>query len=148
MLPKFQRGWAPFPNVLIDLVMPTLTDTEWRLLTVIVRQTLGWQDASKRRKAVDWLSHKILRKKTGRRSSALSAAIASLDTKQLIVVYDRRGHVLSTPAMRRRAHDSMLIGLNPAIHSFSTVWPALSTKKILSIENNKRTNNKKKTTAG
>lgn len=42
-IPLFKGGWIPFPRVLVDEVMPDLTDTEWRVLTVIVRQTIGWQ---------------------------------------------------------------------------------------------------------
>ena len=40
--PKETGQFTAFPNVLLDQVMPSLRDTEWRLLCVIVRQTVGW----------------------------------------------------------------------------------------------------------
>ena len=40
--------FAAFPCVLIDRLMPTLKDTEWRLICVIVRQTVGWGAGGRR----------------------------------------------------------------------------------------------------
>ena len=78
---------APFtaiPNVLIDEVMPTLKDTEWRLLCVIARQTLGWVDKNGKRKQRDWMSQSQLIARTGRNSAALSTALDVLVRENLI----------------------------------------------------------------
>jgi|GEM_PF-1081630 len=90
-----------FPNMLLDEVMPTLKDTEWRLLCVVVRQTLGWQQQG-RRKRRDWLTQRQLIAKTNRNSQAVSRAVDSLVRQGLLEVQDQVGNVLLTPAGRRR----------------------------------------------
>ena len=85
---------TPFPNVLLDTVMPLLKDTEWRILCVIVRQTLGWLEGAGNghkegdRKSRDWLTHSQLKQRTGRNSAAICKAVHSLVRRGLIVVYD------------------------------------------------------------
>ncbi len=94
-------SFTPFPNALFEL-MPTLRDTEWRVLCVIVRQTLGWRDgAGRQRKQTNWLTHRQLKAQTGRDSEALSKAIDTLVRRGLIEVWDETGHRLMTPAARR-----------------------------------------------
>lgn len=110
-------GTTPYPNFLLDRVMPRLTDTQWRLLSVIVRQTFGWDGGDGTRKKTDWLSHAQLKRKTGRSSAALSLAIATLVRACLIVVQDSRGGELGTPALRRRAHSPLTFAVNPQITS-------------------------------
>lgn len=110
-------GTTPFPNFLLDRVMPRLTDTQWRLLAVIVRQTFGWNQGDGTRKKTDWLSHAQLKRKTGRSSAALSLAIAQLVRVGLIVVQDSHGSELTTPAMRRRSHSPLEYGVAPHITS-------------------------------
>lgn len=108
-------GTTPFPNFLLDRVMPRLTDTSWRLLSVIVRQTFGWDEGDGTRKKTDWLSHAQLKRKTGRSSAALSLAIARLVRSGLIVVRDSVGTDLATPAERRRSHSPLSFGVNPQL---------------------------------
>ncbi len=103
------------PNFLIDEVMPTLKDTEWRLLCVVLRQTRGWVNASsKERKVWDWLSQSQLRKRTGRNTGALSKALDALVRRDLVVVQDGTGKRLSTPQERRRANCPLFYALGPA----------------------------------
>ena len=98
--------WHPVPIWLVDEVMPTLKDTELRILLVVLRQTAGWRSdrlaegvSHKRR---DWLSHRQLCRRTGRGSDAVSGAVASLTASGLIVVEDADGRPLATPEERRR----------------------------------------------
>lgn len=94
---------TPFPNHLLDRVMPHLRDTEWRILCVIVRQTLGWQRPDgKGRKDSDWLTQRQLKQRTGRESEAICAAVDSLVSKGLIEVRSTDGRFLHTPSERRR----------------------------------------------
>ena len=97
---------VPFPADLLDSIMPILKDTEWRILCVVVRQTLGWQADAKtgRRKAADWLTQSQLKKRTGRASAALSEALDGLVRRGLIDVCDDTGKRLATPSQRRRYH--------------------------------------------
>jgi len=101
-----RAAWHPVPIRLVDEVMPTLKDTELRVLLVVLRQTWGWKadrlasDGGHKRR--DWLSHRQLCRRTGRGSDAVSGAVASLTAKGLIVVEDAGGQELSTPEARRR----------------------------------------------
>jgi len=97
-------GTTAVPNVLLDKVMPTLRDTEFRILMVVVRQTLGWQEGSDpaKRKEKDWLTQSQLMHRTGRASGAVSHAVDALVRARLIDVLDRWGRPLATPAERRR----------------------------------------------
>ena len=102
--PVPNTGTTPVPNALLDRVMPTLRDTELRLLLVVVRQTRGWQDApgSPRRKQRDWLTQSQLMARTGRGSGAVSQAVEALVQAGLIEVQDRAGRPLRTAGERRR----------------------------------------------
>ncbi len=93
---------TPFPNELIDNVMPHLNDTQWRVLCVIVRQTLGWHDKQTgSRKIRDWLTQSQLKIRTGRNIEALAAAIDLLVARGYIVVEDESGNPLDSPQKRR-----------------------------------------------
>lgn len=99
--PKFSRT-TPFPNELIDQAMPRLSDTQWRVLSVVVRQTLGWHDPQTgSRKVRDWLSQSQLKARTGRNTEALAAAIDALVGQGYLVVEDEAGHPLDAPQKRR-----------------------------------------------
>jgi hypothetical protein len=106
---------TPFPNVLLDEAMPRLRDTEWRLLCVIVRQTLGWHDTSANgRKQRDWLTQAQMKRRTGRNSAALSKALDALVRNGLIAVHDERGHPLTTPQQRRGHSGPLFYSLGTA----------------------------------
>lgn len=97
---------SPFPNALIDEVMPCLNDTQWRVLCVIVRQTLGWHDRQTgTRKARDWLTQSQLKARTGRNTEALAAAIETLVKQDYIVVEGKTGNPLDLPEKRRAYRD-------------------------------------------
>jgi hypothetical protein len=85
------------PVAVVDAVMPTLKDTEWRVLLCILRQTrvLG------RERHSAWLTHAELCRRTGRASEAVSAAIAVLAERLLIEVRDENGRILATARERQ-----------------------------------------------
>ncbi len=91
------------PNYFLDKLMPILSDTGWRLLCVISRQTLGWIEdtETKRRKEKDWISYSQLILKTGRQKEALSKGLRELEEKKIIEVLDKTGTVLKTQEERR-----------------------------------------------
>ena len=99
---EFTGGTVPVPNALFDDLLPTLRDTELRVLLVVIRQTAGWRDQQGRTKARDWLSHRQLVKRTGRGSEAVSGAVDRLARRGLLVVEDSAGTALATPEQRRR----------------------------------------------
>jgi hypothetical protein len=94
-------GTTPFPNIWLDRVMPFLTDTEWRLICILVRQTFGWIRQNEPKRS-DWLSHSQLKRKSGRASAAVSRAIDVLCRNHLIVVTDAAKRPLTDPDARRR----------------------------------------------
>ena len=110
----FPTASTPFPNLLIDRTMPELSDTEWRLLCVVCRQTLGFASADGRggRKARDWLTHRQLKARTGRASAAVSRAVDGLVRKGLIEVQGLDGTVLLTPQERRRCQGALFFSLS------------------------------------
>jgi hypothetical protein len=107
---------TPFPNYLLNDVMPGLKDTEWRLLCLVVRQTLGWKDpATGSRKTRDWMTRGQLMKKTGRNSEALSKALDSLVKQRMVEVTDKAGNCLRTPHERRRVRGRVYYALHPLV---------------------------------
>ena len=112
----FPHYSIPFPNRLVDEQMPNLSDTEWRIVCVLVRQTLGWvEGVGGQRKKRDWLTHSQLRIRTGRESAAVSRAIQSLLAKQLILVEDSEGKTLLTPHQRQHNLGRLYFRLHPRL---------------------------------
>src|SRR5437870_12428457 len=100
---SMKAGFTALPNWLIDEIMSNIRDTEWRMLCVIVRQTIGWRaDGPTGRRQSDWLTQRQLKRRTGRESEALCKAIDALVRNGLIEVRSADGRVLNTPADRRR----------------------------------------------
>jgi len=112
-------GTTPVPNRLLDRVMPGLRDSELRVLLVVVRQTLGWQDGPhpSQRKERDWLTQGQLMRRTGRASEAVARAVDSLVRGGLIDVLDRAGTSLTTPAQRRRHLGRLYYQLRPGANA-------------------------------
>lgn len=81
--------WTKVPNDLFDRLMPTLRDTELRVLLALVRATSGWNREG--RPAL--LTYRALTALTGRQSEAVANAIAALTRRGLI-------HILGAPARR------------------------------------------------
>lgn len=104
--PAYPRGTVPIPNRLFDDVLPNLTDTQLRVLLVVLRATIGWREGEEgggwRYKRRDWISHAQFARRTGRGSEAISTAIQSLVEASLIVAEDSGGRPLDTPEKRRR----------------------------------------------
>ena len=136
------RPFTPVPTVLIDRIMPTLRDTEWRLLCVIVRQTIGWSTGSGQRKQRDWLTQSQLMKRTGRNSAALSAALDMLVRRRLVNAWDEAGNLLLTPQERRRYPGRIYFGLCPDVlqgeqpYSKSALHKAKRTKETTNERKN------------
>ena len=108
---NYLTPFAAFPCVMIDSVMPTLKDTEWRLLCVIVRQTVGWAANGHRHKRRDWMTQSQLIVRTGRNSAAISAALDVLVRRRLVDATDEQGNLLLTPPERRRYSGRLYFGL-------------------------------------
>lgn len=136
---------TPFPNLLLDRVMKLLSDTEWRVLCVIVRQTHGWQ------KPEDWLSHSQLKNRTGRESAAVSRAVDTLVKRGLIVVRDRFNRRLHSTAERRRSRSGLVFAIHPLFLESALYRRRIGlgdfTLRNSQSENNKSNNHSKKETS-
>lgn len=64
------KKFTAFSNDLIDHIMPRVSPSAWKVLTVILRQTLGWLDRKTgSRKEWDEISYSQFMKRTGIGSS-------------------------------------------------------------------------------
>jgi hypothetical protein len=104
---------TPFLNTLLDDVMPALTDSAWRIVCVIVRQSSGWKDGKGGRKTSDWLTQRQLIAKTGRSSEALSRALDVLVRRDIIEVRTASGRLLETALQRRQARGRIYYAIHP-----------------------------------
>ena len=91
LLPNLKHSWTKLPNFLVDKLLPTLKDTELRVLLVLLRQTAGWNKTG----AATILSYRQLKMKTGRQSEAIAKAIRSLEARGLIHRPTARGFRVS-----------------------------------------------------
>lgn len=101
---KLLPNTTQIPNVILDDWMPRLNDSEFKILLVVTRQTLGWvmDDDSGRRKERDWLSTSQLEKKTGCGNRSITYALKALiEEHQLIEATDKDGNLLDTAEKRR-----------------------------------------------
>lgn len=79
-LPRPLTPWTKVPNHLIQTLLPTLTDTELRLLLILLRQTTGWNKPE----STVTLPYRRLMQWTGRSSETVWKAVQSLRAKGLI----------------------------------------------------------------
>lgn len=130
---------TPFPNYLLNEIMPKLKDTEWRLICVVVRQTLGWKDqATGIRKTSDWMTRRQLIEKTGRNSEALSKAVDALVQQNLVEARNKLGKSLSMPEQRKHGRGRIYYALHPSIiqriNKKNAGYATLQNKKTMVLE--------------
>ena len=94
--------FVPLPYSVVDEIMPRLKDTEWRILVVVLRQTLNAQSGSGKSGGATWLSHSQLCARTGRANEAVSGAVDALVKSHLLEVLNEKGIVLEDASERRR----------------------------------------------
>ena len=104
------------PNIVFDHHLPSLTESELKLLLVIIRQTNGWYDKTTgRRKTRDRISHGQFMKKTGLCRRVLSKSLQSLIEKELITVTCENGRTLHKSEERK--------GMARLFYSFQNDYP-------------------------
>lgn len=96
------ENFTKTPNILFDQLIPELSNSELKILLVIIRQTNGWIDhRSKRYKTRDRITYSQFISKTGISRRIVSSAINSLLKKNLIEITDTSGNVLDNPENRK-----------------------------------------------
>jgi len=92
------------PNIILDEWISRLSGPEFKILMLLVRQTIGWmQDKDTgRRKDRDWMNIKQIMRKTGIKSDrTISKAIAKLsDQLKIIETVTESGFPLESPKKR------------------------------------------------
>ena len=110
---------TPVPNVVFDVHLKDLKLAELKVLLIIIRQTLGWEDkrTKSERKEMDWISNSQMVIKTGNSARAINDAISVLTNRNLIDVFSQSGEFLDTPEKRRGQQKLYyrLTNANPAI---------------------------------
>jgi DNA-binding MarR family transcriptional regulator len=106
------RNFTITPNHLYDVIMPQVTDAEWRLISIILRQIIGWRFEDGSHKVWDWLSHSQLKARMNRSSATVSKTISSLAKKGLIEVVTGTGKQVRTALERRNAHTRLYFRLS------------------------------------
>jgi hypothetical protein len=123
--PTAPPGFVPVPNQFFDVVLPTLTDTEARVLLVVIRSTLGWRvgngEGGTRTKQRDLIAHRQLVKRTGRSGSSVSAAVQSLIVRKFIAVEDAEGKPLALARERSANMGRLYFRLGEAVEMWKTV---------------------------
>ena len=89
------------PNAVFDRYLKDLSCTELKVLLVVTRQTIGWEDKQGKRKKSDWISGSQFLQKTGSSKRAICSAIEALIQKGFIEVLDEHGNFLDLPEKRK-----------------------------------------------
>ena len=99
------------PNVILDEWMPLLSGPEFKIISLLVRQTIGFQldKETGRRKERDWMNIGQIIKKTGIKSDrTVSKSIANLsEIYKLIEPVTEKGFLLNSPA-KRESHSGKI----------------------------------------
>jgi|GEM_PF-3556676 len=97
-----QFPFTQVPNILLDTHLTYLTGAELKVLLVVVRQTIGWQNKrTGKRKERDRLTQSQFLTKTGLSRRVVSKSISSLVKRRLICVTDFEGNMLTNPKQRK-----------------------------------------------
>lgn len=109
-----KRGGVFLPHFFLSDLMPSLKDTEFKVLLVVFSRTLGFvADNGVSRKTRAWLTHNFLKAKTGRSTQAVVSAVDALIRQNLILVHLEDGTLVLTPSERRRARSKLFYSLSP-----------------------------------
>lgn len=108
------------PNIFFDRHLPHLTGSELKVLLIIIRQTMGWVDASTgERKLRDRITQSQFKLKTGLATRIISKTLKMLADKELIDITDLNNKQLKN-SMERKGKSILYYALNPVHFSTST----------------------------
>jgi phage replication O-like protein O len=78
-----QGNYTQIDNAVIDVIMPTLSPTEWMVLSLIIRKTVGWH------KDIDGIAYSQFIKGTGIKSNTtIQRALSKLNKMGIIEVLE------------------------------------------------------------
>ena len=101
------------PNEVFDKWLAILTESEIKILLVIIRQTYGWIDRyTGRRKLRDRITRTQFMKKAGLSARIVSKTLNSLLKRGLIYISDENHKLLVDPSERKGKY-ILLYSINP-----------------------------------
>jgi hypothetical protein len=95
-------GFVPLPHYFLVKILPSLSDTELRVLLIILSRTVGWKQKDTCPARVR-LSRVALSIATGRSNTSVSQAIEGLSSKGLIAIENAMGLPLLTAHTRQKS---------------------------------------------
>lgn len=112
---------TPVANEVFDYWLREASPSEYKVLNVVVRQTMGWQDKStlSERKERAWISNQLFKEKTNLSKGVIAGAIQVLFDKNAIRVFDEEGNLLDTPE-KRRGKQRLYFQLGPGLIPISS----------------------------
>ncbi|HEY5591319.1 MAG TPA: replication protein [Paludibacter sp.] len=97
-----RENFTQTPNILFDQLLKELSNSELKILLIIIRQTNGWIDKKTGiRKEKDRITHNQFILKAGLSRRIISAAIKSLSQKKLVEMTDSSGNILNNASERK-----------------------------------------------
>jgi len=93
------------PNILFDHLLKRLTNSELKILLTVIRKTVGQIDPNDSAKRMEraWISQKLFMLCCNLSGRAVSNAVSSLVSQNLLEVTNKKGTILSAKSQRRGA---------------------------------------------
>jgi len=135
------KNTTQISNDLLDNQLRTLTGSELKIALVILRQTIGFIDPNdkKKRKSRDWISQRFFMNKTGLSGRSVSSAIASLISKNLIIVTNTKGSKLHHIKQRRGTPRLYYASTLVLVNRQQTTSDVLDKKEVKKLHTTKQT---------
>lgn len=118
-----RENFTQTPNILFDQLLKELSNSELKILLVIIRQTNGWIDKKTgNRKEKDRITYSQFILKAGLSRRIISGAIKSLSQMKLIEITDSSGNILNNASERKgkyRIYYSSLLEPLQSLHILS-----------------------------
>jgi phage replication O-like protein O len=115
-----RENFTQTPNVLFDQLLKELSNSELKILLVIIRQTNGWiNKKTGGRKEKDRITHSQFILKTGLSRRIISGSIKSLSQRRIIEITDSSGNSLNNASERKgqyRIYYSSLLESLQSLH--------------------------------
>lgn len=126
------------PNILLDIHLPDLKESELKVILVVLRQTVGWIDKKTgHRKTRDRISRNQFVQKTGLSGKIISKAIQGLLNKGLLCITDQSWNSLHA-TKDRKGKFALFYSFKPG-----NIFPSTREQSALSPGNNCTYNKRK-----
>jgi DNA-binding transcriptional ArsR family regulator len=135
------------PNLLLDSLLPTLTEAELKIILVIIRQTIGWIDKyTGSRKTRDRITQSQFVIKTGLSRRIISRTLKLLSDKEYVQITDTNSNTLKN-SLERKGKAVLYYSLNP-VHFRTSPNAQTDTRPVHKSAYNKRNYSKENITKG